>query len=240
MSSHRLVMAGLIAGFVTIVVVAIVLAAVGPDVAPPSGTSGSPPVPTASSGPSGPAASGAPSGAPGSAGTSASGGAAPGSPAPTSSSAGSGDLGAAFHVGSPAPALDLPQLGGGRLDLARLRGKAVWIEFTATWCPSCRDDAAAMTSFSERYHDQGLVAIAVDVREDEATVTSFASSIDGTYPIGLDTDGTAERAWSVAALPTHFFVDASGVIRAGAVGTIGRDVLARSLGLIMPGTIVTP
>lgn len=237
MSSKRIVLAGLVAGFVTIVVVAIVVAAVGPDVVPPAS-------PTPSIGPSTPV-SASPSASVSNPASETSGGGSTGDSAGVVSTPGpgdvaSGDPGNAFHIGSAAPALDLPQLGGGRIDLAALAGKPVWLEFTTTSSPSSRDDAAAMTSFVERYHPQGLVAIAVDVREDESTVAAFASSMDGAYPIALDTDGAAARTWSVAALPTHFFIDASGIVRAGAAGTVGRDLLASSLGKILPGVTVTP
>lgn len=237
MSSKRIVVAGLLAGFVTIVVVAIVLAAFGPDVAMPAASVPASIAPAAS----GPVASGGDaSGATSEPASSSEASSPTASGSAPEASSSPGDLASAFHVGSPAPALVLPQLGGGRVDLAGLRGRPVWIEFMATWCPSCRDDAAAMTSFSERYQDRGLVAIAVDVREDETTVAAFASSVDGTYPIALDRDGTAARAWSVVGLPTHLFIDSSGIIRAGAIGSVGRDLLARSLSLVMPGTTVTP
>lgn len=145
-----------------------------------------------------------------------------------------------FGVGLAAPGLRLEQLGGGTVDLAALRGHPVWVVFTATWCPSCLDDAAAMSSFAARYGGSGLVVVAVDVREDEGTVAAFASSSDSTYPIALDPDGSAARTWGVLALPTHFFLDAEGIVRAGATGTIGRDLMASSLGRILPGVDVTP
>ena len=145
-----------------------------------------------------------------------------------------------FGIGGDAPGLALPQLGGGRVDLAALRGHPVWVVFTATWCPSCLDDATVMTSFGARYQSTGLVVLAVDVREDEATVAAFAANAAAAYPIALDLDGSASRRWGVLALPTHFFVDASGVVRAGGTGTVGRDELARSLAKILPGVDVTP
>ncbi len=110
----------------------------------------------------------------------------------------------------------------------------------ATWCPSCRDEFPIMSGFAARYADRGLVVVAVDVREDEGTVAAFANQLGPMFPMGLDEDGAAASAWDVVALPTHFFVDAAGIVRDGAVGGIGPDMMASALGTIMPGVTITP
>jgi thiol-disulfide isomerase/thioredoxin len=110
----------------------------------------------------------------------------------------------------------------------------------ATWCLSCRDEFPLVNGFAARYDKDGLVVVAVDVREDEGAVASFASQLAATFPIGLDTDGRAAATWGAIGLPTHFFVDAAGVIRYGAVGGIGPDIMATGLRTIMPGVTVTP
>lgn len=152
-------------------------------------------------------------------------------------SASAGD--AAFGVGRPAPALDVGQLGGGRIDLASLRGKPVWVNFMATWCPPCRDELPLMAGFAERYAATGLVVLAIDVREDESTVDAFVRSVDVRVPVGLDVEGAAQGAWGAYALPVHFWVDADGIVRDGALGGIGPDVMAAGLATILPGVNVT-
>jgi len=146
----------------------------------------------------------------------------------------------AFHVGSPAPALAVPQLGGGRIDLANLKGRPVWINFMQTICPPCVEEFPLMNGFAVRYADTGLVVIAVDVREDDGTVAAFVRSLNAQFPVGLDTDGSAAAAWAAVTLPIHFWVDRDGIIRAGALGGIGPDVMATNLGTILPGVSVTP
>jgi thiol-disulfide isomerase/thioredoxin len=145
-----------------------------------------------------------------------------------------------FHVGEPAPALAVPQVGGGRIDLAALRGKPVWVNFMATWCPPCRDEFPLMNGFAARYADTGLVVVAIDVKEEEGLVASFASSLGATFPLGLDVDGRAAEAWGALALPVHFWIDADGIIRDGALGGIGPEVMAAGLRTILPGVDVTP
>ena len=147
---------------------------------------------------------------------------------------------APFHVGQPAPALVLPRVGGGTIDLASLRGKPVWINFMATWCPPCQDEFPLMNGFATRYADTGLVVIAVDVREDEAAVAAFAKGLGVVFPMGLDTDGKAAATWDAIALPVHFWIDAEGIVRDGALGGIGPNVMADGLKTILPGVDVTP
>jgi thiol-disulfide isomerase/thioredoxin len=145
-----------------------------------------------------------------------------------------------FGIGKPAPALSLPKVGGGTVDLAALRGKPVWVNFMATWCPSCRDELPVMNGMAARYAKDGLVVVLVDVREGAATVKGYLDSLKVALPAGLDASGTAQGAWKALALPVHFFVDKAGIVRDAAVGTVGPDLMAKGLQTILPGVTVTP
>lgn len=168
-------------------------------------------------------------------------GAAPSStPAPSGPGATATLITTSFHVGEPAPPIKVPQLGGGEIDLAALKGQPVWVNFMATWCPSCIDEFPRMNGFAARYAPNGLVILAIDVREDEGTVASFARRLEPLFPMGLDENGVVAEAWDAIALPMHFWVDAEGIVRYGAVGGIGPDEMARGLRTILPGVEVTP
>ena len=220
------------AGFAAGVIVALALLAgfvlVGPD---PGGARAS--VPPSSSPSTLPSASGTPVAPSGSAG----------SPSPgASSSAGASGSGLVenFHIGEAAPALVVPQVGGGTIDLAALKGTPVWINFMQTTCAPCQDEFPLMNGFAARYEASGLVIIAIDIREEEGAVASFALGLNATFPLGLDTDGAAMAKWGAFALPMHFWIDKDGIVRDGAVGGIGPDIMARGLGKILPGVKVTP
>lgn len=131
-------------------------------------------------------------------------------------------------------------MGGGQVDLAALKGHPVWVNFMATWCPSCRDELPLMNGFAARYADVGLTVIAVDVGEDAASVGAFMKAVGAQFPTGLDLDGRAQQAWKALALPVHFWVDRDGIVRFGALGGIGPDVMVQGLGTILPGVDVTP
>ncbi|HUQ79229.1 MAG TPA: TlpA disulfide reductase family protein [Patescibacteria group bacterium] len=222
------VLGGLVAGVLVAVGVLAAFVFVGPD---PVGLRPTP-APTLMSSAS-PRASIEPSVA-----SSASSGSGSGSPA--GSASGSDAVEDNFHVGQLAPALVVPQVGGGTIDLATLRGQPVWVNFMQTTCPECIDEFPRMNAFKARYEKDGLVIVAIDIREDEGTVASFAERLGATFPLGLDGDGQAQQAWGAYALPIHFWIDREGVVRAGALGGIGADVMATSLQKIMPGVTVSP
>ncbi len=217
MESRVPIVAGLGSGVLVAVLVIVALVALGP----------APGVPQVS--PSAPGSTGAAS--PTAAGRTA------GSPS-ASAAVSPGDQ--AFHIGEPAPPLVVPRVGGGTIDLASFRGKPVWVNFMGTYCPPCRDEFPQMNGFHVRYADAGLVVLAIDVREEEATVAAFAQELNATFPLGLDADGSAQRVWEAIVLPVHFWIDAEGIIRDGALGGIGPDIMAAGLRTIMPGVDVTP
>ena len=139
----------------------------------------------------------------------------------------------AYLVGSPPPeglqigqtapefAVPLPDgtpdqltdLQGHPIRLADLRGKAVWLDFWATWCPPCQAEIPILREMSERYADRGLVVVAVAVQETSpADVAAYAAKYDLRYTIGFDGSGHLFHAYRGFALPTQYFIDPNGVI----------------------------
>ena len=146
---------------------------------------------------------------------------------------------APFHVGEPAPKLVVPQVEGGTIDLGSLKGQPVWVTFVTTRCPSCQGEFPLMNTFANRYAPNGLVVIAVDVGEDEGAAAAFAEGLGATFPVGLDSDGSAAEAWGAVTLPVHFWIDKDGIVRDGAPGGMGTDYIVQALEKIMPGVEVT-
>ena len=225
------ILAGLLAGILVAVGILAAFIFVGPD---PVGLRPTPPPTLVPATPS-PAPSVVPSpSVPAASASTAPGASAAGSPG------GSVDPSAALHIGQPAPALVVPQLGGGTIDLANLRGKAVWLSFMQTSCAECVAEFTLMNGFAARYANDGLVVIAVDIREEESVVTQRVLQLKPTFLVGLDGDGTAQQAWGTAALPTHVWIDTAGVVRDGAIGAVNADVMVAALRKILPGVNVTP
>lgn len=227
------ILVAMLAGVVTMVVVIGVVVAIAPPVDHPVERAPSLAPPSATIAP--PASTPPPSTAPVSPSV---------APPPSSAvipSPSPGDpLAAQFHLGQPAPPLVLAKLGGGTIDLSKLRGKPVWLDFMGTYCPASRTEFPLMAGFATRYASTGLVVVAVDVAESATTVAAYAKTLGATFPIGLDPDGTAQRAWGAIVLPLHYWIGPDGVIRAGAYGGLTAADMAANLQQILPGVSVTP
>ena len=141
-------------------------------------------------------------------------------------------------VGQPAPSLVAPDLDGGSIDLAAYRGKPVWVVFTGTYCPPCRDEYPLMNGFAVRYAETGLVVLAIHVKEDAATVRPFVDGLNVTVPVGLDGDGSRAATWDALALPVHYWIDEAGIVQDAALGGLGPEEMARGLGTILPGVTI--
>jgi cytochrome c biogenesis protein CcmG/thiol:disulfide interchange protein DsbE len=220
MGSRLSIAAGLVAGVIVALVLLVAFVFVGPDPGQPRASASASPAADASGAPS---PSALPSG---------------GSPSPVPSG-GSGEV-ANFHMGEPAPSLIVPQVGGGTIDLVVLKGQPVWINFMRTTSEPSKVEFPLMQGFADRYTEQGLVVIAIDIREDEETVLAFAQGLNSTLPLGLDTDGAAQQAWGAFALPMHYWIDKDGIVQDAASSGIGAETMVRGLTKILPGVEVTP
>ncbi|MBF6604630.1 MAG: TlpA family protein disulfide reductase [Chloroflexi bacterium] len=242
---HRrlVILLAVLAGAVTMTGALAVVIAVAPPVVHPEPTVPAPGGPP-NAAPSAPSASPASSPIPST--STPAGSAPPASPSVGTASASAGaspsvdQLAGQFHLGQPAPSLMVARLGGGTIDLSKLRGTPVWLDFMGTYCPAARAEFALMEGFATRYAPTGLTVVAVDVAESEATIAAFAKSLGTTFPIGLDPDGTAQRAWGAVVLPLHYWIGADGIIRAAAYGGLTAAGMAANLQQILPTTSVTP
>lgn len=134
----------------------------------------------------------------------------------------------------PAPALTLRRLDApGTLSLASLRGKVVVINFWASWCVPCRDEAPLLERTWLENRAKGLVVLGVDANDYTADARRFVRKYGLTYPIVLDPHGSTLGHWGVPGLPTTFVVDRQGRVVAKVLGglkvgdnaeSISRDV----------------
>jgi cytochrome c biogenesis protein CcmG, thiol:disulfide interchange protein DsbE len=107
----------------------------------------------------------------------------------------------------PVPQFDLPTLAGGRLSSAELRGSPVVLNFFASWCAPCREEAPLLERTWRAYKDTGVRFVGVDIRDTAGDARRFAREFNITYPIVRDEDQTLARALDVYGLPQTFFVD---------------------------------
>jgi thiol-disulfide isomerase/thioredoxin len=114
-----------------------------------------------------------------------------------------------------APPVALATLSGSRFDLARSRGRLVFLDFWATWCDPCRASIPLVQHF-KRTHP-GIDVVSVDVGEPEGLVRPFAAQFK-MGDVALDPDQTVAHAFGVTGYPTMFAIDATGRVRASWVG----------------------
>lgn len=131
-------------------------------------------------------------------------------------------------------AFQLTDLDGQPIRLADLRGRAVWINFWASWCPPCQAETPTLRTLDARYRDRGLTLIAVQVQQTADAGREYAARYDLHYTIGQDVSAAIFHAYRVFALPTQFFIDPQGVIRAVINGPVTEQGAARLIESILP------
>ena len=128
----------------------------------------------------------------------------------------------------------LTDLEGDPIRLADLRGRAVWVNFWASWCPPCQAETPILREIDERYRDRGLTLIAVQVQQTVEDGLAYAGRYGLEYVIGADVSAAAFRTYRVYALPTQFFIDPDGVIRAVVNGPLDLAGASRLVESILP------
>lgn len=127
------------------------------------------------------------------------------------------------HAG--VPVLDATDLRGRVWRLSALRGRAVLLNFWATWCPPCRAEMPSLQQIDEIYGER-LQVLAVNVRETPQQIAQFLQRSGLNLTVLLDGDGAISRRWAAQALPVTYLIDASGSLRWRVLGEVdwtGRD-----------------
>ena len=136
-------------------------------------------------------------------------------------------------IGKSAPDFTLTGLDSKSHQLKDYQGKLVVVNFWATWCVPCRLETPLLQKTYARLQNAGLVVIGVDQGEDVPTINKFVNEFNLTYPMLLDTDLAVTQAYGVVGLPTTFFIDSKGIVKAKQIGMLTDDSLQQYLAQFM-------
>ena len=137
-------------------------------------------------------------------------------------------------VGRPAPAFDLQTLDGQRVALADLRGSPIVLNFWASWCIPCREEAPLLTAADAAHRTQDLRVLGVVYQDSAENARQFMARYGQTYPGLVDPDGRTAIDYGVFGIPETFFIDRSGVVRSRQVGALTEADLQRQVEAILP------
>lgn len=115
---------------------------------------------------------------------------------------------------------------GQELRLSDLRGQVVMLDFWASWCSPCRQEAPALAAAYPGYKAQGVEFLGVAIWDVESETRVFVEESGATYPMGVDTKGNIAIDYGLTGIPEKYFIDADGRIVRKFVGPVTEEVLA--------------
>ena len=141
----------------------------------------------------------------------------------------------AAQVGQAAPDFSLRTLSGEQVQLSQLRGKVVLVNFWASWCVPCREEAPNLEQAWRRYKDQGFVLLGVDIQESPSAAQGFVNEFNLSFPVPMDTDGKVSEKYLIDRLgiPTSYFIDKEGIVRHLKVGPMTMEFISSRLDALL-------
>ncbi len=154
----------------------------------------------------------------------------------------SGDTGqmASPLVGKVAPQFALEDLSGRMVSLSNYKGKALLINFWATWCGPCKLETPWLVDLRNQYASQGFEIIGVStddidrsdkkmLEEEKKEISRFVEQMHMPYPVLIEGDLLSKPYGGLDAMPTSFFVDRTGKIVAAQMGITSKDDIASNI-----------
>lgn len=138
-------------------------------------------------------------------------------------------------IDKPAPDFALATFDGQELVLSDLIGSPIVINFWASWCFPCREEARGLEWTWREYQDRNVFFIGVAVQDSEESSRSYLSEFDVTYPNAPDLDGTVSVDYGIVGMPATFFVNRDGIVESRWVGAIPESRLLERVDALAAG-----
>ncbi len=127
-------------------------------------------------------------------------------------------------LSGPAPDFAMTLFDGGEFRLSDYRGKVALINFWASWCPPCRDEAPELQALYDDFREEGLVVMGVNMLEGSRDkALAFLNEFHITYPNAEDIGERVTKLYRVEAPPESFLIDRKGDVRAFFIGGLRYD-----------------
>ena len=131
-------------------------------------------------------------------------------------------------AGDSAPGFTATDIDGTPISLEGLRGKPVWLVFMATWCTGCRTEIPDIQGVVASRGDAVRVVV-IYVGENRNTVSDYSKRVGNDFPEVVDQDQQISAAYGIMGVPTHYFIDAGGVVRQRHVGVLSPDAMTQAI-----------
>jgi peroxiredoxin len=132
-----------------------------------------------------------------------------------------------FAVEYAAPELSLQNIKGESESLAEYRDKVVLVNNWATWCPPCKAEMPTLVDYHNEHAADGFTVIAVEAGDSVDSVSPFVESFKMTFPVWLDPNGEALKAFRNGTLPSSYVIDRTGTVRYAWTGEISKAMLEK-------------
>lgn len=119
----------------------------------------------------------------------------------------------AVGVGEPAPALSARDFSGQDLGLAQLRGRVVYVDFWASWCPPCLQSLPRYESLWRELEPQGFTVVGVNLDREKTLALRALARTGASFPVLADPGGRWAAAFALPAMPSGYVIDRRGVVR---------------------------
>ena len=128
-------------------------------------------------------------------------------------------------VRAPAPDFTLTLFDGSPVKLTDYRGKAVVLNFWASWCIPCREEAPLLEAAWRALKDRNVVFLGVNIQDSQEAATGFIREFGLSFPNGRDAAGKIAIDYGVYGIPETFFIDRQGRITGKVIGPLGAETL---------------
>ncbi len=140
-------------------------------------------------------------------------------------------------IGKQAFSFTLTLFDGKTIRLENFRGKAVFLNFWASWCPPCRAEARTLEAAWQSYKDRGVVFLGVDIQDTEEDARAFIKEFGITYLNGRDASAKIAIDYGVWGIPETFFIDREGRITYKHVGGLDLPIITAKLDQALLGIV---